>query len=336
MNDYEPLWWCRGGHRMTLTVWARRRRFRYLPPAERRFFFVDDGTYVLADCNWQPDRRERPVLVALHGLEGSSDSHYMKGLAEKAWLRGFSVVRLNLRNCGGTEHLTRGLYHSGLTADARAVIDELIARERVPAIVLAGYSLGGTITLKLAGEYGVKAPAELACVCAVSPPIDLAQASLLLERPANFVYEQHFLWNLKRRIHRKRSIFPAQYTTRGLWRVHRLRAFDDRYTAPHNGFRDAADYYERASAIHVIPAIAVPTLVISAEDDPFIPAAPFRDPRVTGNRNVEVMLTPCGGHCAFLARPCADHDGYWAEWKVIEFAQDALNARSEAAERKAG
>ena len=323
---FEPVWWCRGGHRMTLATWARPRRFAHLPPSERRFFSVGRGTYVLADCNWQPRRDETPVLMALHGLEGSSASHYMKGLADKAWQRGFSVVRLNQRNCGGTDHLTRGLYHSGLTADARAVIEELIARDRVPAIALAGYSLGGNQALKLAGEYGAAAPRELACVAAVSPPVDLTRAIVLLERRINGVYQNNFLRNLKRRIRRKRAIFPDVFSTRGLRSIHTVRAFDDAYTAPHNGFAGAEDYYARAGAIHVMPAIVVPTLIVSAKDDPFIPVEPFYDARVTGNPNITVEISEYGGHCGFLAKRCAEHDGYWAEWRVVEFAREALAA----------
>ena len=334
MSEFEPSWWCRGGHRTTFAVWARPRRFPHLPRGERRFFPAGDRTYVLADCNWQPRRHEHPVLVALHGLEGSSDSHYMKGLAEKAWVRGFSVVRLNQRNCGGTEHLTPGLYHSGLTADAHAVVQGLIERDRVPAIALAGYSMGGNIALKLAGEYGADAPPELAAVCAVSPPIDLTQAVGLLERRANLVYQWNFLRSLERRIQRKRAAFPDRYSTRGLRRIRTMRAFDDRYTAPHNGFRDAQDYYQRAGAIHVIARISVPTLIISALDDPFIPAGPFRDPRVTGNPHIEVVLASRGGHCGFLSKRSGDHDGYWAEWKIVEFAQEMT--RAEAEQRKAG
>ena len=336
MSEYDPSWWCRGGHRMTLAVWARPRRFPHLPRGERRFFAAGDRTYVLGDCNWQPRRDEHPVLVALHGLEASSDAHYMKGLAEKAWLRGFSVVRLNQRSCGGTEHLAPGLYHSGLTADTRAVVRELIDRDRVPAVALAGYSLGGNIALKLAGEYGAAAPPELAAVCAVSPPIDLARAVTLLERRVNRVYQWDFLRCLKRRIRRKRAVFPERYSTRGLWRVRTMRAFDDRYTAPDNGFRDAGDYYERAGAIHAIPRIAVPTLIISALDDPFIPAQSFHDPRVVANPHIAVLLPDRGGHCGFLSKRCGDHDGYWAEWRVAEFVREAIDARRDARERKAG
>src|SRR5829696_7938289 len=128
---------------MTLFAWARKRPLAALPVAERRFFDVGPDSRVLAHCNWQPDRKSAPTLLALHGLEGSSEAHYMCGLADKAFAEGFNVVRLNQRNCGGTEHLSRGLYHSGLTHDPLFLLRHMIDRERVPAVVVAGYSLGG-------------------------------------------------------------------------------------------------------------------------------------------------------------------------------------------------
>jgi predicted alpha/beta-fold hydrolase len=257
--------------------------------------------------------------VVLHGLEGSSEASYVRGLGAKAYRAGFSVVRLNHRNCGGTEHETPTLYHSGLTVDAALVVNELIARDGFEQVTIAGYSLGGNVALKLAGEWGAGAPRQLRGVAAVSPPIDLTQATVLLERAGNLLYQWYFLYSLKRRIRRKARLFPAHYSTTGLRAIRTVRGFDDRYTAPQGGFRGAADYYDRASAIHVIPRIAVPTLIISALDDPFIPSEPFRDPRVTSNPHVEVRLTPHGGHCGFLSRQCREHDGYWAEWAVTSF-----------------
>ncbi|MGH9159178.1 MAG: alpha/beta fold hydrolase, partial [Vicinamibacteraceae bacterium] len=166
---YVPSARWKGGHWMTVYVWARRRLLPGLSPAEVRYFDVAADARVLAHCHWQIDRAAHPTLIALHGLEGSSSAHYMRGMADKAFARGFNVVRLNQRNCAGTEALSRGLYHSGLTADARHVIDELMARDGISAFVIAGYSLGGNLALKLAGEYGDAAPAALRACCAVSP-----------------------------------------------------------------------------------------------------------------------------------------------------------------------
>ncbi|HTV02804.1 MAG TPA: alpha/beta fold hydrolase, partial [Luteitalea sp.] len=151
-SDYIPSRAWSGGHRMTVYAWARRRPLPGLPAAEAVYFDTADDARVLAHCNWQPNRAAAPALLLLHGLEGSSLAHYMRGIAEKAWREGFSIVRLNQRNCCGTEHLSRGLYHSGLTHDPLFLLRHLIDVERVPSIVVAGYSLGGNLTLKLAGD----------------------------------------------------------------------------------------------------------------------------------------------------------------------------------------
>ena len=167
--DYVPVTRWAGGHRMTLYAWASRRQFPRLPAPEARLFEVAPDTRVLAQCHWQEDRRAALTVMLLHGLEGSSDAHYMRGVADKAWARGFNVVRLNQRNCGGTEQLSRGLYHSGLTADPLFVFNELVQRDGLTRIAFAGYSLGGNLALKLAGDLGAGAPRELIAVCGVSP-----------------------------------------------------------------------------------------------------------------------------------------------------------------------
>jgi uncharacterized protein len=317
---------------MTLYAWARRRAFPDLPAAEARLFDVASDARILAHCHWQAQRHTRPTLIALHGLEGSSDAHYMRGVAAKAWSRGFNVVRLNQRNCGGTEHLSAGLYHSGLTADPLYVLRELIGKDQLDRIGIAGYSLGGNLALKLAGELGAEAPKELVAVAAVSPVIELEACVRAIERPENRIYEWNFCRNLQARMRRKARAWPGRYQTRGLWKVWSIRQFDDRYTAPHHGFRDAEDYYHRASAMRVIDRVALPALIISAEDDPFVPPQPLRDPRVTGNPHITTLVTSHGGHCGFIG--CADngetaaaYDGYWAERTIVDFIERAAAGR---------
>jgi hypothetical protein len=259
--------------------------------------------------------------VTLHGLEGSSDAHYMRGIADKAFRRGFNVVRLNQRNCGGTEHLSAGLYHSGLTSDVQAVLEELAAANRLPSLAVSGYSLGGNLALKLAGEYADAPPPWLHAVCAVSPTLELGACMDLLERPANRLYEWNFMQSLRRRMRRKARLFPGRYDVRGLWRVRSVRAFDDRFTAPHHGFADAADYYYRAASMRVVDRIRVPALVLTAEDDPFIALEPFRDPRVTRNPAITLVVTRHGGHCGFVEAARDGYDGYWAEQAIVEFVE---------------
>lgn len=313
----------RNGHAMTIFAWARARRFPGLPAAAERLFDVAPSTRVLAKCHWHAEPGAQPTLLLLHGLEGSADAHYMRGIADKAWAAGFNVVRLNQRNCGNTDHLAEGVYHSGLTADPKAVVHELIERDRLPSIVVVGYSLGGNLAVRMAGEYGEAAPREVKGFVAVSPTIDLATCIVALERRPNWMYQWNFMRDLKGRIRRKAQYFPGLYDTGPLRRLRTVRQFDDAYTAPMSGFRDAADYYYRASAIRVVHRIRVPTLIISAADDPFVPAGQFREPVVTGNPHVAVRVSRHGGHCGFIESGGNGRtgDGYWAERAIVRFAE---------------
>jgi predicted alpha/beta-fold hydrolase len=308
---------------MTLYTWARPRQLSRLPPATPRFFDVANETRVLAQCHWQPQPWRHPTLLVLHGLEGSSEAHYVRGIADKGFRAGLNVIRLNQRNCGGTEHLSPGLYHSGLTQDPAAVLRELIEVDGLPALAVAGYSLGGNLALKLAGDYGNSAPPALRAICAVSPTMDLERCVAALERRENRIYEWNFVRNLKARMRRKARLFPGRFPLNGLSRIQTVRQFDEAFTAPYHGFRDAHDYYYRASALRVIDRIQVPTLIVSAQDDPFVPAEPFHDRAVTGNPLITVELTSEGGHCGFLSEAQTyDDDGYWAERRIVEFVTE--------------
>ncbi len=308
---------------MTIVAWARRRRFPGLPTPEARLIPVADDTEVLAHCYWQPDRARRHTLIALHGLEGSSGVHYMRGLADKAFRAGWNAVLLNQRNCGGTEHLTPGLYHSGLTADPRAVMEALVRSDSLQRFAIVGYSLGGNLTLKLAGELG-EIPAPVDAVVAVSPTIDLERCVRAIERRSNLPYQFNFVRNLKARMRRKARSWPDAFDLRPLGGIWTIRRFDDVYTAPFHGFGDARRYYERASALRVIDRITIPALILAAADDPFVPPAQFDEPAVRNNPRVQVLMSACGGHCGFLAAPTAEDDGYWAEARAMAFLTEAM------------
>ncbi|MBA2303752.1 MAG: alpha/beta fold hydrolase [Acidobacteria bacterium] len=320
MTDFVPRRGLGNGHLMTVFAWARPRTFSHLPRAEERHFDTEPETRVRADCFWQPERRHRPLLLALHGLEGSSSAHYMRGIADKAYARGFNVILLNQRNCGGTEAQCAGLYHSGLTADAKHVIDDVTTTEGIGRIVVAGYSLGGNLALKLAGDYGDAPPAQLCAVCAVSPIIEIGQCVDALERRSNLLYQMNFVRGLRARMRRKNLTHPGRFAVERLRNVWTVRKFDDVFTAPFFGFQGAADYYHRASAMRVIDRVHVPALIITAEDDPFVPVDPFRDPKVTSHPQITLKVTPHGGHCGFVGRAGPDTDGYWAEEQIVAFA----------------
>jgi predicted alpha/beta-fold hydrolase len=315
---------------MTLYGWGNPRHFPRLPAPTIRYFDVASDARVLAHCHWQHKPWLHPTLIALHGLNGSSDAHYMRGLAAKAFAENLNVVRLNQRNCGDTEHLSAGLFHSGLTADARHVIEELTDVDGIREITVAGYSLGGNLALKLAGEYGDHPHPSLRAVAAVSPILEISECVRALERPSNFLYEWNFVRDLKRRIRRKVALQPGSFDLTKLKCVRTVREFDEAYTAPHFGFLNAEDYYHRASAMRVIDRVRVPALIITSEDDPFVPAASFRDQKVTGNPHITLVLCEHGGHCGFVADRNGENDGYWAEDAIVDFIGRAFNASGDA------
>jgi len=322
-SPFVPRRWLENGHAMTIFAWARARSFPALPVPETRLIRVSPDTQVLAHCYWQPERSRRPTLMALHGLEGSSEAHYMRGLADKAWRRGWNAVLLNQRNCGGTEKLTPGLYHSGLTDDPRAVIRALVADEHLGVFGLVGYSLGGNVTMKLAGELADHPDVPLRAAVAVSPTIDLERCVRAIERRVNLAYEWNFVRHLKARMRRKAEFWPNAFDLSKLDGIWTIRAFDEIYTAPYHGFAGASDYYHRASAIRVIDRIRIPALILTAQDDPFVPAAQFDEPAVAGNTSIVRRIERDGGHCGFISVANGD-DGYWAESQAVEFLASAL------------
>ena len=315
--------WLQNGHSMTLYAWARRRSFSNLPAPERRLFRVSEDSQVAADCFWQSDRSARPLLLALHGLESSSDAHYMRGLAAQAVGRGWNAVLLNQRNCGGTEHLSPGLYHSGLTADPLSVLRELGATDGIRQFGVVGYSLGGNVTMKLAGELGADPQLPVRAVVAVSPTIDLERCVTAIERRANYPYQWNFVRNLRGRMRRKAQTWPGAFDLQPLDSIWTIRKFDEIYTAPHHGFAGASDYYFKASAMRVIDRIRIPALILTAEDDPFVPGDQFREAAVAGNPHIVARVERHGGHCGFIGAG-ANGNRYWAESAAADFLQAAF------------
>ena len=290
-----------------------------LPEPEEQLFQVEEDIQVLCDCHWQPEPAGRGTVLIVHGLEGSSESQYVIGTGSKAWNAGMNVVRMNMRNCGGTDHLTPTLYHSGLSGDVGAVLRALVEQKKLTRVALVGYSMGGNLVLKLAGDWGRDnaTPPELKGLAAVSPAADLAPSADAMHEPANRIYEYKFLINLMRRIRRKAELFPELYKMPARW-PRTIREFDDVVTAPYCGFTGADDYYDRAAAARVVNKIAVPTLIIHALDDPFIRMLPETRATILANPNITLLETEHGGHCAFLAQPNG-YDGRWAERQMINF-----------------
>jgi uncharacterized protein len=316
----------KNAHLMTIAAAFWPRSFR-LPQAADRLFQVDEESQLLARCHWQPEKRpDVPVLVIVHGLEGSSESNYVMGLAEKAFAGGFHVLRLNQRNCGGTEALTPTLYNSGMSGDYRAVFEELSGADKLQQIFFAGYSMGGNLVTKMAGEYGSAPPAALKGVCAVCPAIDLAACADALERRDNFIYQRRFVTGLMARYGRKAKLFPQRYSQNGFRRIRTVREFDDEITARQFGYHDAQEYYEAVGAKELVAQVRVPMLMITAQDDPFVPFTSFLRAKIAENPAIRFLAPENGGHCGFISK----YNGverFWAEQRIVDFCDEMRGAR---------
>lgn len=328
IETFHPRRWLTNGHLQTIVGnFLPRPQTLPAPVAELVQTVPPRGhqiaTQVLCECHWQPQevRSRRPAVLLLHGLEGSSRSQYVIGNAAKFWQAGCSVIRMNMRNCGGTERLTPTLYHSGMSSDVEAVMRHFIRLHHLESFALIGYSMGGNLVLKLAGDLGPETPAELKAVVGISPAIDLGPSADALHEPANRLYERRFLRALLKRFRRKAFLFPRAFDPARSEAIRSLRDFDDRITALYSGFRGATDYYHRASSARVLDRIAVPTLLVHACDDPFIRLTPETRATLAGNGNITLLEPAHGGHCAFLAAPDPAHgnDGYWAEYTALRF-----------------
>ncbi|GEM_PF-109617 len=286
-------------------------------PVERRLFPTEPGVSVLVETQ-HPQGSPAGEVVLVHGLESSSAAGYMKSSAQAVLEAGFSAHRFNLRSCGGAPSKTG--YHSGLTSDLLAYLRFLRSETRAP-IFLVGFSLGGNVSLKLAGELGGEGRELLAGVCAVSTPIDLSACVRRLEHPSNFIYHRRFVLRLKRRI---RRLSPE---IQGLNSIKTVREFDDRITAPAFGFRDAEHYYTTQSCWQFFDEIRVPALLIQAKDDPVIPFAVFERPGLFRNPNIRLLASEHGGHLGFLSRR---RPRFWLGSALVEWMRSLSNTPSRA------
>ena len=328
VDDFRPRRFLSNGHLQTILGNYLPRRNDLPAPVEQAIEVEPASadqiaSQVLCQCHWQPEEvlSTRPTAIIVHGLEGSASSQYVIGNANKLWRSGCNIVRMNMRNCGGAEALSPTLYHSGLSNDVLAVMNFFIAQHSLPSVALIGYSMGGNLVLKLAGDLGTNAPPELRSVVGVSPAVDLAQSADALHLPQNRFYELKFLRALLRRYRRKAMLFPQRFDLERASGIQSLREFDDRITAFYSGFTGATDYYFRAAAARVLDHIAVPTLILHALDDPFVRLTAETRQKIRANANITLLESEHGGHCAFLAAAdqSTGYDGYWAEHTLLRF-----------------
>ena len=313
IRRFNPL--VRNAHLLTIVAnfWPREIDTNRFPPV-RQIYSTDTNTKILV-LEHQPKAPSQGQLLFLHGLEGSSDAGYIKSFAQDALLRGFGVHRSNMRTCGGTESLSDTMYHSGLTTDTLYILRQIHQRHPEPLFVV-GFSLGGNVALKLAGE--LKEDTFLAGVCAISTPIDLAACVRALDRPSNRLYARRFLARLKERVRHKARLSPQFYSTEGIDSVNGIWEFDDRYTGPLFGFGNAENYYRTQSAQRFLHAIRTRSLLIHAKDDPIVPWKIYNHPAFLENPCLELLPLDHGGHLGFLSRR---KPRFWVDGVVLDWME---------------
>jgi uncharacterized protein len=318
LHPFVPFF--RNPHLLTIAgnYWRRdldERRF----PVAAKFYHTEPGVQVLVHSQ-APAGEPVAQLVLVHGLEGSSSAGYARSLAQAALEAGFATHRFNMRSCGGTEHLSgRTLYHSGQTSDLLSVLHEL---PRTAPVFLAGFSLGGNVVLKLAGELGSSASALIAGVTAVSTPIDLAACVRQLDKPSNLVYARRFVTRLKERVRAKERLTPGLFDLSGLHLVRNIYEFDDRFTARAFGFGTARNYYATQSSNQFLERIRVPTLLVVAKDDPLIPFSVYDHPAFSANPNLQLAAIEHGGHLGFISK---SKPRFWLDQLLVNWILEVRN-----------
>jgi predicted alpha/beta-fold hydrolase len=291
-------------------------------PVESVIYQTEPDVRVLVHCQ-RPTVKPCGELILVHGLEGSSDAGYARSMAYAALEAGYVTHRFNLRSCGGTEALALTNYHSGQTSDVLHVIGECKRSSGLP-IFLAGFSLGGNVSLKLAGELGEAGPELLDGVCAVSTPLDLASCANALGKPGNIIYRQRFLSRLKEKVQRRHAQAPGIYTLEHLPKIRTIYEFDDYYTAQFFGFGTAAEYYRTQSSNQFLEKIRVPTLLVTAKDDPLVPFEVYNHPAIASNPYLRLVAADHGGHIGFISRT---RPRFWLDGLVIDWLLELSNKK---------
>jgi len=320
-STYRPPLLLRGGHIQTIlpTLLRHDIPLRYM----RERIGTSDEDFL--DLDWSRVGARRLGIIS-HGLEGSSDRWYMRGMARALNDAGWDALPWNFRGCGGEANRTLRFYHSGATDDLGTVIDHALGSGLYDQVALIGFSLGGNITLKYLGEKGRDLDPRIIAGVAFSVPCDLRSSAGALARPANGIYMRRFLRTLGQKVRAKKIAMPGLIDDAGVGRLRTFREFDDRYTAPLHGFRDAEDYWARCSSRPYMPSIAVPALLVNALNDPFLAPDCFPVEEARASRFLYLETPDSGGHVGFMGERGAGR--YWMERRAIEFL-DGLPAPEE-------
>jgi predicted alpha/beta-fold hydrolase len=323
-NGFIPARWLPGPHGQTL--WGR--FFRRLPRLKLRHERWETPDSDIVDVYRLAGEADAPHLLLLHGLEGGLHSHYARGMLAEAQRRGWHATLLIWRSCGPELNLLPRFYHSGDTVDARMALEWILREEPDRLVVMAGVSLGGNVLLRLLAEEGADTPARLVAAAAISVPFDLARSARQIQRGFARVYQRHFVRSLKRKALAKLRLFESHFNRDAIARAVTLYDFDESVTAPLHGFAGAEDYYSRSSSLPVLDRIRIPTILLSAVDDPFLPPDVLDDVRAVarGNEYLKLLFVPKGGHVGFVSGTPWQQT-YWAEARAFEFLAARVEER---------
>lgn len=317
---FKPFSWLDNNHLQTI-AYMLHRSHPSKNPTQRLVVKLDDGDHLVIHDNtpkkWITGDR---IVVLLHGLCGSHRSLYMRRVSEKLRQSGFRTIRIDMRGTGDSELISRGHSHGAASGDLRKVVESVHALSPLSPMTLLGFSLGGNIVLRLAGQWGSAYPEYVDSAVAIAPPIDLVQCSANLRHWGNRLYDLFFCSKLRNTLLRRRRLVPGLMDN-GLTKLpKRLVHFDDQFVAPVNGFRGARDYYQQASSAPLLQEIALPTIIVAAQDDPIVPARIFK--QWVSSPSVEIVYTPKGGHLGYLGQTRGDPDSFWLDWRLVRWIRD--------------
>jgi uncharacterized protein len=325
MPKYQPAWWLPGPHSQTL--WGKLFRHQPVQPTTIERWDTADGDFI--DIHRLAGSGSGTRLLLLHGLEGTIHSHYAQGFLTEARARSWAADMLIFRACGAELNRTRRFYHSGDTDDLSFVINRILNENPDDLLLLVGVSLGGNVLLKYLGERGIAVPGQVIAGVAISVPFDLARSSRHINRGFSRVYQRHFIRSLRRKAKAKLERFPDLIASDHLAKLQTMYEFDDAMTAPLHGFLSADDYYSRSSSLGWLGPISIPTLLLNAVDDPFLPSAVLDDVRVVASHNpmLELEFPQYGGHVGFIGGGNPFRPVYYAETRACDFLANQLAAK---------
>jgi uncharacterized protein len=311
-SKYRAPIWLLGGHSQTIYPALFRRVAHMTHRVER--LELTDGDFI--DLEWAENGSSKLAILS-HGLEASTKTGYIQGMAAALIREGWDVLAWNFRGCSHEPNRQLRMYHSGETEDFHTVISHALAKHPAKSVDLIGFSLGGNITLKYLGERPDAISPRLHRAVAFSVPCDLACSSKQLARISNKIYMERFLIDMRKKIRAKKQMFPDQLDLTGLNAIRTFQEFDDRYTAPIHGFRDAADYWEKNSCRQFLPAIKLATLLVSAANDPFLGPNCYPHLEASESDFFHFEMPAAGGHVGFYAS--GKNGEYWSETRALEF-----------------